>query len=212
MLPAQASPASPATTPPTPQAPSPSQTADLKSLLECAQRFQGSGERVTPDQAAKIPGALVACQFHLRPAGEKALAVQIDRLSAWARSFNIPHDPAAMPAAFAPLAALPPDLLAKAFDRAMSESTDTFRVPMVAAIRAHVSEEMDRRIAARRGLHLMTLAPVDRKGKRTPEEIAAVDAAMARVRAALARGATTLRGTGEPARNAPNAEIDRGVV
>ena len=168
---------------------------------------------MTPDQAAKIPGAIVACQFHLRPAGEKALAIQIDRLSAWARSFNIPHDPAVMPAAYATLAALPPELLAKAFDRAMAGSADTFRLPMCAAIRAHVADDMARRHATLAGLHKMKLAPVEKSGgKRTPEEIAAVDAAMARVRASLAHGAATLRGDDETAVRAPNAETKRGAA
>ena len=204
-LTAPSRPASPVTIPPTPQAPTPSQNDALRSLVDLAQRFQ-TGERITEIQKAKLHDAQIACEWYLRPAGERALTVQLERLAAWAKSFNIPHDPAAMPAAFAPLAALPPDLLAKAFDRAMSESTDTFRLPMVAAIRAHVSEEMDRRIAARRGLHLMTLAPVDRKGKRTPEEIAAVDAAMAQIRQSLARGPAVMIQPGEPSRNAPNAE------
>ena len=168
---------------------------------------------MTPDQAAKIPGALVACQFHMRPAGEKALAVQIDRLSAWARSFNIPHDPAVMPAAYATLAALPPDLLAKAFDRAMAGSADTFRLPMCAAIRAHVADEMAKRHATLAGLQKMKLAPVERRnGRRTPEEIAAVDAAMARVRAALSQGASVMRGDAETAVRGSNAETERGAA
>ena len=162
---------------------------------------------MTAEQAAKIPGALVACQLHMRPAGEKALAVQIDRLAAWARSFNIPHDPAVMPAAYATLAALPPDLLAKAFDRAMAGSADTFRLPMCAAIRAHVADEMAKRHATLAGLQKMKLAPVERRnGRRTPEEIAAVDAAMAQIRESLARGPAVMIQPGEPARNAPNAE------
>jgi hypothetical protein len=176
--------------------------------MECAQRFQGSGQRVTADEAAKLPDALVACRWHLRPAGEKALAVQLDRLAAWARGFNIPHDPAVMPAAYATLAALPPDLLATAFDRAMAGTDDTFRLPLPAKIRAHVADEMTKRHSVFAGLQKMKLAPVERRtGRRTPEEIARVDAEMARVRAALAQGATYLRGQAEPARNAPNAEI-----
>jgi len=185
--------ASPVTTPPTLQAPTQSQNDALRSLVECAQSFQ-QGMRVTEQQAAKVPAARIACEWHLRHAGEKALAVQLDRLAAWAKSFNIPHDPQAMPAAYASLATIPPDLLPKAFDRVMAATDDTFRLPLPAKIRAHVSEEIDRRIATRGGLHRMSLAPVERRGKRTREELAAVDAAMARVRASLAQGAAVMRG------------------
>jgi hypothetical protein len=175
--------------------------------MGCAQRFQGAGERVSEETARKVADALVACQYHLRPAGEKALAVQIDRLSAWARSFNIPHDPAVMPAAYASLAALPPDLIATAFDRAMAGTEDTFRLPLAAKIRAHVADDMAKRHEVLSGLHKMRLAPVERRApKRTPEEIAAVDAAMAKVRAALAEGALAMRGGDEPHRNSPQPD------
>ncbi len=87
-----------------------------------------------------------------------ALAVQLDRLAAWAKSFNIPHDTQAMPMAYADLATLPVDLIEKAFTRAMSGSTDTFRLPLPSAIRAQVSEEMARRHAVTSGLHKMELA------------------------------------------------------
>jgi hypothetical protein len=164
--------------------------------------------RVTEAQAAKVPAARVACEWHLRHAGERALAVQLDRLAAWAKSFNIPHDPQSMPAAYASLATIPPDLLPKAFDRVMAATDDTFRLPLPAKIRAHVSEEIDRRIAARRGLHIMGLAPVERNSpKRTPEEIAIVDAALAKARKAIAEGTATLQGRDTRQRPA-NAEFE----
>jgi hypothetical protein len=164
--------------------------------------------RVTEHQAAKVPAARTACEWHLRHAGERALAVQLDRLAAWAKSFNIPHDPQSMPSAYASLATIPPDLLPKAFDRVMAATDDTFRLPLPAKIRAHVAEEIDRRIATRGGLHRMSLAPVERRGKRSPEELAAVDAAMARVRASLAQGATALRGTNETHQRPATAEFE----
>jgi hypothetical protein len=198
--------ASLATTPPMHQAPTPSQNDALRSLVECAQSFQ-QGMRVTEHQAAKVAAARVACEWHLRHAGEKALAVQLDRLAAWAKSFNIPHDPQAMPAAYASLATIPPDLLPKAFDRVMAATDDTFRLPLPAKIRAHVSEEIDRRIATRGGLHRMSLAPIERRGKRSPEEIAQVAAAVARAKAALAAGGVALRGSEHHQRPA-NAEFE----
>ena len=148
---------------------------------------------MTAEQAAKVPGAIVACEWHMRPAGEKALAVQLDKLATWARSFNIPHDPQAMPAAYASLATIPPDLLPRAFDRAMAGTDDTFRLPLPAAIRKHVAEEIDRRIAVRGGLHRMSLAPLERRGKRTQAEIDAVNAAMAKVRASLAANTSEIQ-------------------
>ena len=159
-----------------------------------------------------MPGAIVACDWHMRPAGEKALGVQLDRLAAWARSFNIPHDPQAMPAAYASLATIPPDLIGKAFDRAMAGTDDTYRLPLPAAIRKHVAEEIDRRIAVRGGLHRMSLAPTERRGQRTPEELAAVAAAMAKVRASLSANVGVMRGDGETAVARSNGEIQKGAA
>lgn len=148
---------------------------------------------MTAEQAAKVPGAIVACEWHMRPAGEKALGVQLDKLATWARSFNIPHDPQAMPAAYASLVSLPPDLLVKAFDRVMSEAVDTFRLPLPAVIRKQVAEELDSRHTVRRGLHLIARAPVDRRGQRTQAELDAVNAAMAKVRASLAANTSEIQ-------------------
>jgi len=158
----------------------------LLSLKDSATAFQGSGGWVSAQQAAAIPDALAVCDWHLRPAGERALAVQLDRLAAWAKSFNVPHDPRAMPAAFASLASIPPDLIGKAFDAAMATTRDTFRLPLPAAIRAHVADDIATRHRVKSGLLKMqmfgTVEP--RKRKRTPEELATADAAMAELRAA----------------------------
>lgn len=210
MLPDQPRPASPATTPPTLQAPTPSQNDALRSLVDIAPRFQ-QGERVPEALKAKLHDAQVACEWHLRPAGDRALTVHLDRLAAWAKSFNIPHDPQAMPAAYASLATIPPDLLPKAFDRAMAGTDDTFRLPLPAAIRKHVAEEIDRRIAVRGGLHRMSLAPTERRGKRTPEELAQVAAAVAKAKTALAEGTATIQGRDTHQRPA-NGEIQKGAA
>ena len=169
--------------------------------------FQGAGERLTEAQAKMLPDAIRACDWHLRPAGIAALAVQLDKLFEFAAAFGISADREKAAKFYAPLANLPPDLLARAFDMAITRKTDSYRPPLPAEIEATVAEDLALRRRVRAGLEKMRLAPVERKGnRRTPEEIARVDAEMARVRAALAQGATALRGTGEPARNAPNAE------
>jgi hypothetical protein len=158
MMPAIKPPANPAGTPPTPQAPTQFESDALLSLLECAKHFQGAGERISRKQADALPHAQRAMAWHQRPAGMNALAVQLDGLSEWARSFNIPHDPAAMPAAYATLASMPADLLAKAFERIKASSRDTFRLPLPAAIRAEVGEEIARRTATAMGLTKMEMA------------------------------------------------------
>lgn len=169
--------------------------------------FQGSGERITEAQAKMLPDAIRACEFHLAPAGVEFLAVQLDKLFEFAAAFGINADKAKAAKFYAPLAALPRDLLAKAIDAAIARKTDSYRPPLPAEIEATVADDLALRRRVRAGLEKMRLAPVERRStRRTPEEIALVDAAMARVRASLTQGAMALRGTDEPSANAPNAE------
>ncbi|MCA3247344.1 MAG: hypothetical protein ING29_12800 [Azospirillum sp.] len=169
--------------------------------------FQGTGERITEAQAKMLSDAIRACEYHLAPAGPEFLAVQLDKLFEFAAAFGINADRAKAAKFYAPLANLPRDLLAKAVDAAISRKTDSYRPPLPAEIEATVADDLALRRRVMAGLQKMKLAPVERRtGRRTPEEIARVDAEMAKVRAALAQGGAALRGQADPSRNAPNAE------
>lgn len=95
------------------------------------------------------------------------MAVQLDRLFAFAQTFGIPGDRKAAAGFYSGLANLPPDLLTKAFDGAINGRKDTYRLPTPAEIEGVVSEDIAirRRVLAR--LEMMDRAPVDTpvKGK-----------------------------------------------
>lgn len=118
----------------------------------------GTGQRLTRKEADALPHAIRANEYHQRPAGMLALAVQVERLAAWAKSFNIPHDTKMMAMMYEDLASLPDQLIEKAFTRAMNSAKDTFRLPMCASIRAQVSDEMGRRWSVTSGLKKMEMA------------------------------------------------------
>ncbi len=87
--------------------------------------------------------------------------MQLDRLFAFAKTFGIPGDHKAAAGFYVGLAKLPPDLLVKAFDAAVSSRKDTYRLPTPAEIEAAVLEDwgVRRRVLAR--LEMMDRAPVD---------------------------------------------------
>lgn len=157
--------------------------------------FQGAGERITEAQSKMLPDAIRACEWHLRPAGIEMLAVQLDKLFEFAAAFGINADREKAAKFYSTLVSLPPDLLTRAFDMAIARKTDSYRPPLPAEIEATVADDLALRRRVRAGLEKMRLAPVERRtGRRTPEEIAAVDAAMAEIRASLSKGAAALRG------------------
>jgi hypothetical protein len=155
-----------------------------------------------------LPDAIRACEFHMRPAGVAFLAVQLDKLFEFAAAFGINVDRAKAAKFYAPLANLPPDLLTKAIDAAIARKTDSYRAPLPAEIEAVVAEDLALRRRVRGGLEKMKLAPVERRApKRTPEEIAIVDAALAKARKAIAEGTATIQGRDTRQRPA-NAEFE----
>jgi len=110
-----------------------------------AASFQGSGERLTRNEADLVAKALVALEWMMRPAGPEFLMMQLERLSAWATSFNIAHDPRSMPAAYADLAKVPARLLERAVSSAMSATTDTYRLPLPGKLLALIAADLDER-------------------------------------------------------------------
>ncbi len=178
-----------------------------------AASFQGSGERLTRNEADLVAKALVALEWMMRPAGPEFLMMQLERLSAWATSFNIAHDPRSMPAAYADLAKVPARLLERAVSSAMSATTDTYRLPLPGKLLALIAADLDERKLLRTRLLAMRQAPVDApKVERGGPQFEAFERQWAEHKAAMARrereDRMSRRGPIEP-NHVSNPETDR---
>lgn len=189
-------------------------------LRERALSWAGTGDRISDAELRALGPAIPEVERSLQPIGMRGLLVLLDRLSAWATSFNIPHDPKAMPAAYQPLAELPADLVERAFTSVMASTTDTFRLPLPGRMAGSMAEALDERRTT-----LLKLRQMQREGRQsrgrkptrraTAEEFAAFEAAWARVKAeneARAREANVGRPVPPPEpRLVRNPLVDRFV-
>lgn len=109
-------------------------------------------------EARDLPEALAAARAQLAPCGVPFLLIQLDRLSAWATSFNIAHDPRALAPAYAMLAEFPAELVESAFNTTMNSHRDTFRLPMPAGVADRLHDDLDERRRVLWGLERMEFA------------------------------------------------------
>lgn len=145
----------------------------------------------------------------MAPATIEQLAVELDKLRAFAQAFGIPDRTLGDAAAIYrdTLGDLPPDLLADAMRAALTRHEGYRRLPLPAEIRKHVSEELTQRHLVASRLEFAQRkaqrqraegGPPTRYVEMTPDQRRAHDDRMAALRAALAGNSDAIR-RGAPA-------------
>lgn len=138
-----------------------------------------------------VHGAIAAFQAALAPADARVFAVAMDELLAFGRSFNIgvPDPKGAVAAYRQALSDLPGDLILQAVRAAVASWAWGNRLPMPADLRALITDELWRRkralTKAEAAGRRVRSQPSKRQesAERRPEDLAVVEAAMAKLRA-----------------------------
>lgn len=145
--------------------------------------------------ASCLPAAIEAADSQLAPAPATAVMPLVKDLLAYARAFGIQVEAPAITVitrSYAEaLSHLPADLLVEAFRRGRASHRWGNRLPLPAELAATVKDELSRRRLIALRLRTALRAPIEtewRDEPRAPEDIAAVEAAIAGIRAGAGRG------------------------